>query len=245
VMYNADVAGAGLSQFMTNVCIPTSSSLSSQRCVVTSTNTKFSDTSTVYVRPYFQFNVASAGLAVDVTVRIGMPQIETAAFETSVIPTSGTTVARVADTLNIPTAGWYSSSVGTFYSQFFWLNKTNNARVMALSGGAAPLVNNNVSFPTQWRNYASGTGPTATSSITPSLTTSIKVASAWKDVGTSSTISASNSAVVTGSYTAGGYSGATMTIGSAGGTFFMDAPIKQLKYYPLKVTDAQLRMLTQ
>jgi hypothetical protein len=172
-------------------------------------------------------------------------QLEQGSFATSYIPTTTATVTRAADVLTVPTSGWYTSAKGTFYGQYFLGNTSTNARTVAISSGAAPFTINNPVNSAQWRNWSGASGPTATSPIIPTLTTAMKAASAWDDSGPVSTISASGSAVVTGSYTVGAYNGATMYVGAGSGSFFLDAPIKQLKYYPVRVSDAQLQLLTQ
>lgn len=56
------------------------------------------------------------GLPIDITLRIGLPQMELGAFATSVIPTSGTTVTRGADVASMTGANfssWYNQSAGS------------------------------------------------------------------------------------------------------------------------------------
>ena len=63
-------------------------------------------------------NKTSAG-PIDITLRIGMPQVEVGSFPTSVIPTSGSTVTRSADVANMTGSNfssWYNSSEGSVYS---------------------------------------------------------------------------------------------------------------------------------
>jgi hypothetical protein len=47
----------------------------------------------------------SAGVAIDITLRIGMPQLEQGAFATSVIPTTTATVTRATDVASINGTG--------------------------------------------------------------------------------------------------------------------------------------------
>jgi hypothetical protein len=68
-----------------------------------------------YVKPYVILT-PNNGAAIDITLRIGLPQLEQGAFATSVIPTSTTAVTRSADVasiMGIDTASWYNHLEGT------------------------------------------------------------------------------------------------------------------------------------
>ena len=58
------------------------------------------------------------GAAIDITLRIGLPQLEQGAFATSVIPTT-TALTRAADVASVNTLSpWYNASAGTVYAEF-------------------------------------------------------------------------------------------------------------------------------
>jgi hypothetical protein len=70
---------------------------------------------------------------VDVTLRIGMPQIEVGSFPTSVIPTFGTAVTRTADNVSMVGenfSSWYNPSEGTVFLDCtpVYNNSTNQYR---------------------------------------------------------------------------------------------------------------------
>ena len=70
---------------------------------------------TAFVRPLVKINIAD-GAAIDITLRIGMPQLEQGAFATSVIPTSTTALTRSADVAAITGANftnWFNPVEGT------------------------------------------------------------------------------------------------------------------------------------
>jgi hypothetical protein len=60
------------------------------------------------------------GAAIDITLRIGLPQLEQGAFATSVIPTTGTAATRSADVASITGANfssWYRQDEGTVFAE--------------------------------------------------------------------------------------------------------------------------------
>jgi hypothetical protein len=91
---------------------------------VTSTLTRYTSTGTIAnasverVVLGIAFGFAS-GVAIDITLRIGLPQLELGAFATSVIPTTTTALTRSADVASVNTlAPWYNSVAGTIYAEF-------------------------------------------------------------------------------------------------------------------------------
>ncbi len=93
--------------------------------------------STASVQPRMRLTIPS-GVAVDVTIRIGLPQIEQGAFATSVIPTTTAAVTRAADVAAITGANfssWYRQDEGTILSAFSipTSSTTGGARVYSLS----------------------------------------------------------------------------------------------------------------
>lgn len=88
--------GGSLTTASTSVTV-TNASLASQRCVVTET---LPDASTAFVRNFVQITSAAAPVAIDITLRIGAPQLEKAAFATSPILTTTVAVTRAAEVLS-------------------------------------------------------------------------------------------------------------------------------------------------
>lgn len=80
-----------------------------------------SSATVAFVVPDVFFTFAS-GVAIDITLRIGLPQLEQGAFATSVIPTSGTAVTRSADVVSITGANfssWYRQDEGCGFIEAF------------------------------------------------------------------------------------------------------------------------------
>jgi hypothetical protein len=105
-----------------------------QRFTLTST---FADATTAFARPTVRFDFAS-GVAIDITLRIGPPQLEQGAFATSVIPTTTTALTRSADVASVNTLSpWYSATEGTLYfeAQFYNAPNVAGSNMGALSDG--------------------------------------------------------------------------------------------------------------
>lgn len=112
------------------------------RSLLTSTLTRYNHTRTTsqptvaQIEPNVQF-AFNSGVAIDITIRIGLPQIESALFATSVIKTTGSAATRNADVANITGtnfSNWYNATEGTFYSQY---------RNQAVGNGAILEANDN------------------------------------------------------------------------------------------------------
>jgi hypothetical protein len=74
--------------------------------------------STTILEPILLLDVNS-GVAIDITLRIGMPQLEQGAFATSVIPTTTAAATRNADLAEIAGtnfSSWYRQDEGTLFS---------------------------------------------------------------------------------------------------------------------------------
>jgi hypothetical protein len=93
---------------------PTSAALSTQRYSATRA---LNNASTGFVTQFVTILCAS-GAAIDITLRIGLPQLELGAFATSVIPTTTTALTRNADVASMTGtnfSSWYNASEGTLY----------------------------------------------------------------------------------------------------------------------------------
>jgi hypothetical protein len=102
----------GANPFTDLAVVPTSASLTRQRYNVTRTLTDAASTS-VRVR----LPVSSSG-ALDITLRIGWPQLEQGAFVTSPIRTTAAAVTRPRDQITIGSFGsWFNASEGTMYAE--------------------------------------------------------------------------------------------------------------------------------
>ena len=246
VVYERDSGGGFLAGGSTNIT-PTSAALNTQRYFHTRTLT---NASTAFVQSglLIQFT----GVAIDITLRIGLPQLEQGAFATSVIPTTTTALTRNADVASMTGtnfSSWYNASEGTLF--------TSAAGVANVSGATRRYAEINDSGSLE-RIIVGYSGTTSTRLLvqdggatqadiavtTPSVENVIKMAAVYK---TNDFQQASN-----GNLGLADTSGTLPTvdrmfIGSADGSTantFLNGTIQRIAYYPVRVTDAQLQALT-
>jgi hypothetical protein len=94
----------------------TSASIGSTWQRITRTHTT-NNAATAYIRPYIAMGL-STGVAIDITLRIGLPQLELGAFATSVIPTTTTALTRSADVALVNTLSpWFNATEGTLFAE--------------------------------------------------------------------------------------------------------------------------------
>jgi hypothetical protein len=226
---------------------PSSGALAGKRYSHTRT---LNNASTAFVWPYVFFSYAS-GAAIDITLRIGLPQLEQGAFATSVIPTTTTALTRSQDRAVVNTlAPWYNSVAGTIYAEF--------ALTQPVSGGNQFLarVSDN-SYNNSIVDNVNGTGfaTTATSSggvfdglastaIAVSANTVAKFAGAYaandlaacKDGGT---VVTDNTATISSGMT-------RFDLGSdhAGLNNVKAGYLRRITYYPRRLANAELQAIT-
>jgi hypothetical protein len=117
-------AGAFVTEASVNTTSPTASSLASQRG--STTRTLAGGATTAFVRSGIQISLT--GAAIDITLRIGLPQLEQGAFATSVIPTTTTSLTRSADVASVTTLSpWFNAAEGTIYAEAVGINNVSGA----------------------------------------------------------------------------------------------------------------------
>jgi hypothetical protein len=153
----SDSGGANLGFVAGSMYTLPTSATSLSACRFSSSHTT-NNASTAFVMPAFAFNAAGA---IDITLRIGLPQLELGAFATSVIPTTTTSLTRSADVASVTTLSpWFNAAEGTLYVQGAYSfiasgtpglarfdDGTDNERIfVAISSGTQRLtvVDNNV-----------------------------------------------------------------------------------------------------
>lgn len=228
-----------------------SGSLLSQRAA----HTEVAPASTEYAQAIFRANKASGSTTVDLTLRIGAPQLEQKAFATSYIPTSTAAVTRNADALTLSdlTRIGYSASAGTLVAQGVINGQSASTfpALAALGMGASATdemllyrnsANNRFVFDSKVTNV---TQFSTSNTTTVAVGTAYKTAAAW--------------AVNDAAHTTSGAAPATDTSGSlstiidrmsvggyqarGGGTNGAHT-ISRVEYYPRRLSNAELQSIT-
>jgi len=113
VRYN-DVTGVLLTSGAVDI-VPTAAALNTQRFANTVLSTS---ASTAFVGQLVQIE-AGAGVAIDITLRIGLPQLELGFYATSVIPTTNAEVTRALDQPSVNTlTPWYNAVEGSIVAEY-------------------------------------------------------------------------------------------------------------------------------
>lgn len=139
---------------------PTAASLATQRRSVTRV---LNNASTAFVTSQLVIS-APSGAAIDITLRIGMPQLEQGAFATSVIPTTSAAATRRADVANITGSNfssWYRQDEGTVFADLITSSRGHGAfpRLVAIlgsdvnNGNEASIYTRNVSSSEDYRLF--------------------------------------------------------------------------------------------
>ena len=193
----------------------------------------------------------SIGVAIDITLRIGLPQLELGAFATSVIPTTTTALTRAADVASVNTLSpWYNSVEGTLYVQAQDMSdaahNTSQPRAVSINNGSTSAIDiSRLPASAQGRARVDDAGVNQFNSLTTAwpLATQAKVALAYKAndfaacLGGGAVFTDALGSVPTVT---------TLTIGNfntAGGNSWVGW-IQRITYYPRRLSNAELITLT-
>jgi hypothetical protein len=184
------------------------------------------------------------------TVYIWGAQLEAGAFPTSYIPTAGATATRSADVASIPVADFgYSKSEGTLVVEARHFDSDSGVSTVAsLGDNTVDYVNMYTQYNSYYRIGAEG-GDVSSGNIVlntgGSLSDLSKVATSWEN---NTSFDAARDGTLGAGYTdfaPFGTHPTTMHLGSRSGTVsFLNGHIKSIRYYPRRLTNAQLQELT-
>ena len=174
-------------------------------------------------------------------------QLETGAFPTSYIPTSGSTVTRAADIASLPVERFaYNQAQGSVVvaaSSFANLSGSDNGYVAVLSDGTS---NNRIQVLLRDSSQGfitGGLGGLDAGSVAQSQTTKLAMTVKTNDAG----LSLNGGAVVTA--TSGNIPSPITDLRLGGRTSLNSATlcghIKQIQYYPKRLSNTELQLLTQ
>ena len=238
--------GAYLTEQNTTITNPTSAALSTQRASATRT---LNQATTAFLLS--GFNLLLDGTAIDITLRIGLPQLELGAFATSVIPTVNAFalgVTRNPDQASVNTLSpWYNSVSGTLFAE---------AQVAA-GIGAAPAVmagldDTTINNRLQLRRQSPGTigdgrfvssGGNWTGTATSGTLTGVnKQATAY---ASSDQAGAVNGTLMTGIVSVATLPTITrLALGDGQGSTPLNGWLRRVSYFPRRLANAELQSLT-
>lgn len=194
--------------------------------------------------------------AVDVTLRIGLPQLELGGFATSMIKTSTAAAVRAADVYQAPLASlyWLREQEGTLLSEFLTMaggaaaaktvfcisdgSSANRLHIAATAGTVNPrIVAGGVAANPGALSYTDG--------VASKLALAYKIGSGQGILAEDATLSTASSPTVLaakGVYTDGLRVGVQpQTIGPGG---WLNGWVKSLRYVPVRLANAELQSLT-
>lgn len=212
--------------------------------------------STGAVTPYISMSWAS-GAAIDITLRVGLPQMEQGAFATSVISTSSAAATRAADVASMTGtnfSAWYSATEGTVYGQWQSFGTTAGTSGILSIGdatkafGAAETLYLSRSNSTNAVSATVITGGVSQANLAPGTQQNIVGNAAFAYKANDFAASLNGAAVVTD--TSGTVPTPTsMSIGSLNSGWtsagnYTNGWIRKIAYYPTRLSNTILQSLT-
>ena len=230
---------------------PTNAALRTQR---KSFATTLNQAATAFTYSQIQFSVAN-GAAIDITLRIGLPQLEQGAFATSVIPTTVAAVTRAADVASVNTLSpWFNSAQGTIFAE-----GVTNRPYTAVTGGQMAQISDGTQNNRIWIAQGNTTSNTATNTLV-SISGSNVAELNYGPVPSANYLNKSAFAYATNDFagcTGGGtlatdplgavptattlYLGISASLSSASN---WNGYLRRITYYPRRLSNAELQTLT-
>lgn len=172
-------------------------------------------------------------------------QIEDGAFATSYIPTAATAITRASDDLAIPVGSWFNAATGTLKIEAFNSMDSTLSAYGALRTDAANRISitrtnvNDIEYQIRTGNVSQAQQTLSTgngNNAYDRAALGYKANDARASVnGTLSTLDTSSSIPPI----------VDLSLGNWGGSTYLNGNIQKLEYYPSRVTDTQIQLLTQ
>jgi hypothetical protein len=244
-------AGSYLTEQSITAPNPTSASLSSQRSSATRTTT---DPACAFLRS--GFNLSLSGAAIDITLRIGLPQLELGAFATSVIPTTTTALTRNADVASVNTlTPWFNAVEGTLFAEFAVAGYAPSGTFPSIAALSDNTGNNRVSLAStntganlysfgevnaggvsQAGFYGASGSPFGVGSVRKSAIAYAANNFAFTVQGLAAQTDTSGTVPTV--------SGLKLAADATGSAFFLNGYLRRITYYPRRLPNSTLQALT-
>lgn len=198
------------------------------------------DATSAFLQPQLIFALTN-GTAVDITLRIGLPQLEQGAFATSVIATSGAAATRAADVATINALSpWFNAAGGTIYLEAYGAGGSTTAQAIVLTDGTTEIESIR-----NFSNSARFVAQSVASASAAAISNASIYKAAYAFASGDQAMSVNGAAPLTGT-TAITSTPTLMRLGTnmGGNGGFLNSWIRKLTYYPARLTNAQLQSLT-
>ena len=230
------------------VASATSAALSTQRA--TATQTLNGGATTAFLLPYFE--LVLSGAAIDITLRIGLPQLELGAFATSVIPTTTTALTRSADVAAVNTLSpWYNSAASTIYGEWTNLAATMPSGSVQTVSNVNDTTGNNqqslfqlqaASTKASANMFSGGVNAGRLDAGGAYSNATVKAAAAYAALDRA--ISVNGNAAVTSAVGALPVSVTRLELGNAFLANALNGYLRRITYYPRRLSNAELQAIT-
>jgi len=224
---------------------PTGSGLATQRISVTKT---LDQATVAYV--IMRLSIVASGAA-DITLRIGLPQLELGAFATSVIPTTTTALTRNADVASMTGtnfSSWYNATEGTALTDFSFvgLRSVSGQRILTIDDGSSTnLIAQSASSTNGLITSITDAGSSVMSTSSPATTfsanTQYKMLIAYK---ANDSVAAANGTVGTADTSNTIPTVTTLRLAASSTASTSNCWFRRIAYYPTRLPDTTLQALT-
>ncbi len=175
-------------------------------------------------------------------------QLEAGAFPTSYIPTTSAAVTRAADNLTIPTGGWFNAATGSILAQAVipYVGSTLYPGLVTLKSGTGNSIHifmaDAASDGRQAEIWVGSNGTFSSAIGSYPQGSSFHGGLAYQAnntiFGVNGSLGALNTSTTLPSIT-------TLGVGINRSGSYLNGTLSKVKYYPARVTDTQLQLLTQ
>jgi len=240
------IVGSGVANTPTNITSSLGTSLS--RFSVTRTLT---DATTAFVTTDVLFEFL-AGAAIDITLRIGLPQLEQGAFATSVIPTTTTALTRNADVASMTGtnfSSWFNAAEGTLLAQVIYGADVNCKTAFINNGAYTNLFSmQREASLDRWQVdvFSGGSRQALLTFATNSaaINSVSKCASAYKVDDFSGSVNGGTVVTDTSGLVPVSMDRLALGRDNVGSAEFLNGWLQRISYYPTRNTNSQLQALT-